>query len=412
MSLAEQINWARDRFALWEPRIRAFLPEEGRFERLRQEAEALEDRFPHPGDRTPLFGVLVGVKDVIHVEGSHTRAGGRLPHEHLQGAEADSVTSLRAAGALILGKTTTSEFSYTAPTSTRNPRNLNHTPGGSSSGSAAAVAAGLCPLALGTQTTGSIIKPAAFCGIVGFKPSYDRVSRSGLVPLAPSIDHVGLFAPDVKGIHEAARLLCSEWRTEQDLPNLRVLGVPEGPYLERASHQSLQHFRKACRRLEQAGFKIRSVPVMSDFEAIAKRHDNLLIGEAARVHSDWFATYREFYHPETADMVLRGRLVSEAALENARSSCWELRRELTELMATHQLDLWISPSATGPAPRGLENTGDSIMNLPWTHSGLPTINLPAGTTQAGLPLGLQVAGSWWADEEVLAWSEVLEAVMR
>jgi Asp-tRNA(Asn)/Glu-tRNA(Gln) amidotransferase A subunit family amidase len=412
MPLAEQVRRAQERYTLWEPNIRAFLPEEGRFDRLRREASGLVDRFPRRDDRPPLFGILVGVKDVIHVEGTVTRAGSRLPPELLQGVEAECVTRLRAAGALILGKTTTSEFAYTAPTATRNPHNLEHSPGGSSSGSAAAVATGLCPLALGTQTTGSIIRPAAFCGVVGFKPTYDRVSRAGLVSLAPAIDHVGFLASDVKGVRAAASLLCREWRAGQDLRRLEVLGVPEGGYLERVSRQGLRHFRRTCRRLAEAGFQIRTVPAMPDFAAVEQIHDDLLAGEAARVHADWFAAYRGLYHPLTADMLTRGRHVSDAALARARESRRALRQTLSDLMDAYDLDLWISPSAPGPAPRGLEYTGDSIMNLPWTHSGLPTISLPASKTRAGLPLGLQVAGRWWADEEVLAWSEELEAILE
>ncbi len=162
-------------FAEREPEVRAFLPEEGRFDRLRREAAALEARWPDPERRPPLFGVLAGVKDIFHVDGFETGGGSRLPPEVLRGPEAASVTTLRAAGALILGKAVSTEFAYFAPGPTRNPWNPEHTPGGSSSGSAAAVGAGLAPLALGTQTIGSIIRPAAFCGAVGYKPSYERI---------------------------------------------------------------------------------------------------------------------------------------------------------------------------------------------------------------------------------------------
>ena len=150
----------------------------------------------------------VGVKDIFHAAGFETRAGSQLPPELLTGPEADAVGRLRAAGCLILGKTVTTEFAYYEPEPTRNPHNLAHTPGGSSSGSAAAVAAGLAPLALGTQTIGSVIRPAAFCGIVGFKPSYGRISPEGLIFFSPSLDHVGLFTQDVAGMSLAAAVLC------------------------------------------------------------------------------------------------------------------------------------------------------------------------------------------------------------
>ena len=196
MDVLQRIDDVHARFEALEPSIQAFLPEDGRFERLRREARALCERHPDPAVRPPLFGCLAGVKDLFHVAGWPTRAGSRLPSDALRGEEADSVSRLKTAGALIVGKTVTTEFAHFAPGPTRNPRNPGHTPGGSSSGSAAAVAAGLCDIALGSQTIGSIVRPAAFCGVVGLKPTYDRISARGVIPLAPSLDHVGCLSPD------------------------------------------------------------------------------------------------------------------------------------------------------------------------------------------------------------------------
>ena len=411
ISLLRQIDQHEIYFNQREPEVLAFLPESGRFERLRREAQHLKDRYPHAGLRPPFYGALLGVKDIIHVEGFPTRAGSQLPPHVLQGPQADCVTRLREAGALILGKTETSEFAYTSPTPTRNPHHPGHTPGGSSSGSAAAVAAGLCSLALGTQTTGSLIRPAAFCGVVGFKPSYDRISRSGVVPLAPSIDHVGFFTSNVAGATLAASLLCSDWRSTGSVQRKPLLGIPEGPYLRRVSREGRAHFETVCRHLVMQGCKVKAVPAMSDFEAIAARHNLLLTGEAALVHAEWYAGYGDRYRPETAELIRCGQMVPPAALQCARDGCEELRAELAALMDAHNLDVWLSPPAVGPAPRGLSGTGDAIMNLPWTHSGLPALTLPVGKNAAGLPLGLQVAARWYADEELLAWSAVLEEVL-
>src|SRR5262249_2824459 len=159
-----------------------------------------------------LYGVLIGVKDIFRATGFPTRAGSRLPPELLAGDEASCVTLLKSRGALILGKTVTAEFAYIDPGPTRNPYNLDHTPGGSSSGSAAAVAAGYCSLALGTQTIGSVIRPASYCGIVGFKPSYDRIPTDGVIHVSKALDHVGLLMQDVPGMALAASILCREWR--------------------------------------------------------------------------------------------------------------------------------------------------------------------------------------------------------
>lgn len=366
---------------------------------------------PNAG-RPPLFGVLVGVKDVIHVEGLPTRAGSQLPPEVLAGPEAECITRLKRAGALVLGKAHTSEFAYSAPTPTRNPHHPEHTPGGSSSGSAAAVAAGLCPIAIGTQTTGSIIRPAAFCGVVGFKPSYGRIPMSGVIPLAPSIDHLGFFTTNVMDAIRIASLLCDAWQPH-DLPRPKpVLGIPLGPYLDHASQEGQAHFEAVCQHLARLGFDVVSVPAMPDFEAIAARHNLLLRAEAALVHAEWFTDFGAWYHPQTAAMIRDGRHVSASSLSQAREGREQLRSELLALMDGFGLDLWLSPAAPGPAPRGLDYTGDAIMNLPWTHSGLPALNLPAGTNLDGLPLGLQVTARWYADEELLSWGLTLEQALR
>ncbi len=410
-TVLDQIDAIEARFEAREPDVRAFVPEEGRFDRLRREARGLLDRFPRPDARPPLFGVPVGVKDIFHVDGFVTRAGSRLPPEALQGAEAESVTLLKSAGALIVGKTVTTEFAYFAPGPTRNPHNLAHTPGGSSSGSAAAVAAGLCALALGTQTIGSISRPAAFCGVVGYKPSYDRISRGGVIPLSPSLDHVGTFTPDVAGAIRAASVLCRDWRFAIG-ERRPVLGIPEGPYLSNATEEGLAHFRSACQRLATAGYSVRPVTTMPDFDAIRERHSLILAVEAARVHADWFARYADQYHPKTADLIRRGQALSDGELAQALAGRERLRAELAALMDAHGVDLWIAPSAPGPAPKGLDSTGDPVMNLPWTHSGLPTLSLPAGKTDAGLPLGLQVIGRWYADEALLSWTGQFERVLE
>lgn len=390
-------------FIAREPEVVAFVPEPERFTRLRAEAEKLYDLHPRVEERPALFGLPVGVKDIFHVVGFETHAGSTLPPAILAGQEAAVVTDLKRHGALVLGKTVTTEFAYFAPGATRNPHHLEHTPGGSSSGSAAAVAAGLAPLALGTQTIGSINRPAAFCGVVGYKPSYDRISRQGVIPLSPSLDHVGLFAPDVDGIRLAAWCLVAGWQPSSPATQ-PVLGIPEGPYLGHASTIGQAHFAAACDQLRGAGFVLRRTPAMSDFTDIVSRHHLLMSAEAAAVHADWFAQYGHRYHPKTERLIRRGEHTLPQAVEEARQGCLQFRHELEALMTAHGIDLWLSPAAPGPAPLGLANTGDPIMNLPWTQAGLPTITLPAGLSEQGLPLGLQVTGKWYQDEALLSWA--------
>lgn len=409
--LHAELELLQGRFEQREPSLQAFLPEEGRFERLRREADGILARHPDPATRPPLFGAPIGVKDIFHVNGMPTRAGSRLPAEALRGPQAASVTTLKNAGALVLGKTVSTEFAYFAPGPTRNPHHPERTPGGSSSGSAAAVAAGLCPVALGTQTIGSLIRPAAYCGVVGFKPSYGRISTEGVIPLAPSVDHVGVLAADVATAAVAAELLSRDWRAAST-SRRPVLGVPEGPYLARPSEEGRAHFHAACERLSQAGFEIWSMPVMPDFEEIETRHRRLVAAEAAQVHDEWFRRFRSLYAPQTADLIQLGRTVTPEELEQNLAGRGKLREELTASMERHGIDLWLSPPALGPAPRGLASTGDPIMNLPWTYAGLPVLGIPAGLSIEGLPMGLQITGRWWADADLLAWGAELERALQ
>ncbi|MBL8045878.1 MAG: amidase [Anaerolineales bacterium] len=408
--LSDYLAQLEAQFAEREPDVQAFMPEAGRWDRLNYEAQLLLEQYPAPEQRPALFGVPVGVKDIFRVDGFITTAGSQLPPEVLHGTEAASVTRLKQAGALILGKTVTTEFAYFGPGPTRNPHHRNHTPGGSSSGSAAAVAAGLTPLTLGTQTIGSIVRPASYCGVVGFKPSYERVSREGVIPLSPSLDHIGPFANDVAGVQLAASVLLENWRLEIRELARPAFGIPDGPYLQSAEPEMLAHFEATVQKLSAASYSIRRVAAFSNFDEIQARQAVMVSGDAARVHAEWFSQFKSIYHPRTAELIERGQQVSDAELEAASAGRAQLRDEITTLMTANGIDIWLAPSAPGPAPAGLESTGKPIMNLPWTQAGLPALNLPSGLLN-GLPVGLQLIGGWHKDEELLTWaSEVSDLV--
>lgn len=394
-----------------EPEIESLVPEPDRFERVR---EAVADRAaaaPTPSERPPLFCVPIGVKDIFHVDGLPTRAGSDLPPEALAGPEATAVTRLREAGAVVLGKTVTTEFAYFEPGPTRNPHDTAHTPGGSSSGSAAAVAAGLTPFAFGSQTVGSVIRPAAFCGVVGVKPSFGRVPTDGVIPLSTSVDHVGFFTQDTAGAALAASLLLDDWRPLPAPSTRPTLGVPTGPYLEQASPVGRAAFETHLERLAAAGYDLRRVPVLDDIEAVNERHNRLVRADAALAHDEWYRTYGDRYAPKTRELLGEGRDIPVSAVAEGRRGRTELRSALHEAMAAHGVDVWVAPAAPGPAPEGIDTTGDPVMNLPWTHSGLPTVALPAGTTDAGLPLGVQCAARFGADEDLHRWSHDLAAAL-
>lgn len=424
LPVKDYIEACLSRIDAYELAIKALLPEPGRKERLLAEAVALEARWPDPEKRPALYGLLFGAKDIFATDGFETRAGSRLPCELFRMPEGPVVRALKNAGALLLGKTVTTEFAYFAPGPTGNPWNSAHTPGGSSSGSAAAVAAGFCALATGTQTIGSISRPAAYCGIAGWKPSYERTSRDGVVPFSPSVDHVGLFAADATSLALGAAAVVPDWRSgvfesarKTCATSLPVLAVPEGPYLDQAEPMALSAFRAQIDLLRRAGFTIVSVPAFEDINEINDRHRRICAADIQRVHRNWFARYEDLYSSQTAELIRKGATIGDDELERDKAGRLEMRSRLERLLDEAGADLWISPAAPGPAPEGLAATGSPIMNLPWTFAGLPTLALPAGLSSAaskalpasegaeaahGLPLGLQLAARFGKDEELLA----------
>jgi Asp-tRNA(Asn)/Glu-tRNA(Gln) amidotransferase A subunit family amidase len=394
-----------------EPHVKALLPEPNRKRRLTQEGHSLRTRYPLPADRPPLYGCLVGVKDIFHVDGFTTHAGTAVPPELFAGPEAASVALLRAAGALVLGKTVTTEFAYFEPGPTRNPHDLLYTPGGSSSGSAAAVAAGLCTLALGTQTIGSVIRPAAFCGIIGFKPTYDRIPSAGLVYFSRTVDHVGLFTQDIDGMILASSVLCQNWQGVEESARLPVLGVPDGPYMEQAELEALGAFEHQIQDLEDQGVEIRRVPALDNITALNQLHRRLAFAEFAQEHAEIYPKHADLYRPRTREIIEIGQTVGGDEIAAARASCAILRARLEAQMSEAGIDLWICPPAPGPAPKGIEATGDPNMNLPWTHAGMPAITLPSGRSEMGLPLGLQLIGCFGEDEALLAYArQIVELI--
>ncbi len=411
LDLRDYINNLCDNIEARDPQIQAFTPEKNRRERLLREADVLISRYPEPSTRPPLYGIPVGVKDIFRVHGFLTRAGSALPPELFEGKEAACVAALKKAGAVIAGKTVTTEFAYFEPGPTRNPHNLKHTPGGSSSGSAAGVACGFFPLAFGTQTIGSVVRPAAFCGIIGFKPSFNRIPTDGLIVFSKSADHVGIFTQDMDGIHLACSLLIDDWDSAYS-QNMPVLGIPEGNYLAQAAKEGLLAFEKQVNTLENAGYTIQRISMFEHIDAINESHRLMTAAEAAQEHAEWFAAYHDLYRPRTAEIILKGRQVSLEDLDRAQRARRELRKYIADRQEPSGIDIWISPAAAGEAPEGLQTTGDPMMNLPWTNAGLPAITIPAGVSKNNLPLGLQCVAGFRQDERLVAWTKDIAEVFQ
>lgn len=398
-----------DRVDELDGELHAMVDEPDRRGRLSRDAAALENRYPGLDDRPPLYGVPVGVKDIFHAEGLRTRANTGLPPEELTGEQGSAVTRLVDAGALVFGKTVTTEFAYFSPGPTRNPHDLGHTPGGSSSGSAAGVAAGMFPLAIGSQTAGSTVRPAAFCGIVGFKPTHGRIPTDGVIDLAPSLDTVGVFAQDVAGAGLAARVLCDDWDPDRSVAGRPTLGVPHRGYVERASDVAVARFERQVDVLEGAGYDVVEAPALEDTD-VYEQHATLMAAEAALSHQEWYAAYADRYEAVMVDLIEEGRGTSVGDLADAGVGRGRLRATIEDLMDDSGVDAWISPAAPGPAPAGIESTGDPVMNAPWTYAGVPALTVPAGEVD-GLPIGLQCTAAGGDGERLLAWGGPIAEVM-
>ncbi len=372
-------------------------------------------------ENRPLAGVPVGVKDIFDVAGQPTRLGAGAFAHSAPGTDAAVVARLRAAGAVILGKTATTAFAFQDPAPTRNPWNREYTPGGSSSGSAAAVAAGMVPLALGSQTVGSVLRPAAFCGIVGLKPSFGRSSTRGVFPLAPSLDHVGIFAttvadaalvlsviagPDPADPHSVEAPLddyLAAATVERPPP---LLGFPRSFLRDAADDEVAVQVEAVAERLRAAGATIKDLDMPLRPRETFDLGQPVMRAEAAAAHADLFAANRDVYPPRFRDFAEAGLRETAVAYLQARVGLHRLRWEL--LRRLEGVDALLLPVAPTTAPRGFATTGDPVFCAPATYTGLPAIALPSGLSDSGLPLALQLVGAPFAEAALLgvaAWTE-------
>jgi Asp-tRNA(Asn)/Glu-tRNA(Gln) amidotransferase A subunit family amidase len=405
------------RIAAQEPRIQAW----EWFDASRAMAEA-EERAGGILQDLPLFGIPVGVKDIIATRGIPTRYGSRIFATNVPTHSAWIVRRLEALGGLVMGKTVTTEFAYRQPGKTRNPWNTSHTPGGSSSGSAAAVAAGFVPIAIGTQTLGSVIRPAAFNGVVGYKPSFGAISRTGIHPFAPTLDTVGVFARSVAdAAWFGACLMGPDPRDEatlskapektlrvplEPLPALPRLAVVRTPKWQLASEAQKQNFDECVARLQAAGATVREVNLPKLFDNAWDNVMTILTHDAVKSFASIESRHRIRLSPHMIDILDRGHRVTPEQYTRARERRDEYRRWLDNVF--EKSDAIVTIPATGEAPEGLANTGDAVFCSLWTQAGMPAVSVPSGFGPRGLPLGFQVVGRYREDEaalKVAAWVE-------
>jgi len=407
LNLEQYIIETLSRISEVDGEIHSLLPERGRKKRLLAEAEALLEKYPKSNQRPPLYGVLVGIKDIFRVDKLPMKAGSKLPPVAFSGEESAVVTRLKEAGALILGKTVSTEFAYFSPGPTKNPRNTDYTPGGSSSGSAAAVAAGICPLALGTQTIASIIRPAAYCGVIGFKPSFGRISTEGVFPFSQSVDHVGFFTQELAGTALAAAVLIENWDANIRAADKPRIFLPSDAFLVQANYNAFNRFYEKVDVLTSRGFEVLSYPLFKDIKTINKVHREMIAAEFYQNHKSLYKKYGELYSQPSRELYEQGSKISKAALQADRALQKTYQQSVKEIMLREGVDIWICPSTTSSAPKGLTTTGNPLMSLPWTFTGLPSITIPAGKSSHNMPLGMQIVAGFGKDEALLHYASEL-----
>jgi Asp-tRNA(Asn)/Glu-tRNA(Gln) amidotransferase A subunit family amidase len=360
------------------------------------QARAL-DRMPR---RSRLHGVPFGIKDIIDTADLPTEYNSPIYRGHRPKADAACVTLLRQAGCVILGKTVTTEFANNHPSQTRNPHDSAHTAGGSSSGSAAAVADHMVPFALGTQTGGSVIRPAAYCGAFAIKPSFGAINRAGTKFLAESLDTVGIFARSAEELALAMEVLTG--RSPASTSGKPRIGLCRTPRWSLADPSVQATVEGAARAFAKAGASVRDFELPAGSADLFDRHKVIMGYETARALG-----WEYWNHREQLSAALRARLdegwqVPRADYEAMRQHARRLRRQLAEML--RDVDFLLTPSAPSEAPASLASTGDPVFNRAWTLLGVPCVTIPHGKGPHGLPLAVQLVGAHEADMPLLAWA--------
>jgi len=364
-------------------------------------AKALDQRSKPAG---PLHGIPLAVKDIIASRTMPTTFGSPIYREHVVGRDAACVTQLVKAGAIVLGKSVTTEFAGGHAGKTHNPHNLRHTPGGSSSGSAAAVADFMVPLGYGTQTAGSVIRPGAFNGVVAYKGSFGWADMTGIKPYAPTLDTLGFFAREA---NDLALIRAAYGHAPAGPPrNPPRIGFFRTPWWDLAEPANRKNLELAARTLRAAGARVREWQAPTNWSELVQAQHRIMVKEATQSYAKERRRFAYYFSPTMQAVMAEGDAVSRSQYANAKKRKRRALRQLGE--AWEKFDLLLAPAAKGEAPSGLGNTGDPLFNRFWTLLGVPCIALPFNSGPLGLPLSLQLVGKPRSDDRLIAWARWTE----
>ena len=407
LSPVEYVNSLFARIDQVDSRVQAWVTvdrDEVLAEARRSEAEAQKKQF-----RGPLHGIPVGIKDIFYTRNLRTTMGSMLFENFIPGYDARAVTRLKEGGAIVLGKTVTTVFANLDPGPTRNPWNLAHTPGGSSSGSAAAVAARMCPGAIGSQTLGSVGRPAAFNGIVSLVPTRERISLAGVFPLAWSLDHVGMFGRSVADVKIMLDAMTEFPVQKQSRGSAFRIGVVRGFFYENATSEARSLNDALGNTLANSGFVVEEAQLPAIFDLAQPILRTILRSEVASVHEQLFRAHPESYREKLRALIETGMLLDATQYLRARRVRRKYRREMARLF--EKFDGLMTPAATGTAPKGIGSTGDPVMNAPWTLADFPTMTLPHALGSNGLPIGVQFSSPPLQEGLLLEMGKAIESVV-
>ncbi len=370
-----------------------------------------------------LHGVPIGLKDIYYTAGIPTTACSKVYADFVPDHDATTVTLLKQAGAIMMGKTVTTEFACMDPSPAINPWNPAHTPGGSSSGSAVSVASRMCPAALGSQTVGSVLRPASYNGLVGFKPTFGRVSRYGVIPVSWTLDTMGWLA---RTVEDAALLLqvmagpdlndpvadrrpVPDYLQELERPQAPRIGLLRRFFYEHADQETRQHTDEVVERLSRAGAAVEEIPTPDSIESAIPDQQMIMTVEGASFHQPMYEVQAQDYQPKLREMIGRGLGIDAVSYSRALERRLQFVTDM-QLLAG-QVDILLTPSTPTPALADLTNTGNTIFQGPWTSCGLPAITIPSGLAASGLPLGIQLAAAPFAETTLLAAARWCEQVL-